>query len=86
MSGGSSAGVALRVAPLSLLGTRRARRLVERNIMVYRRGWVYFVSGFFEPFFYLLSIGVGLSKLVGSIHVGQVAVPYTTYVAPGLLA
>ena len=54
----------LRIAPLALLGTRRARRLVERNILVYRRGWVFFVSGFFEPFFYLLSIGVGLSKLV----------------------
>jgi len=82
----SSGGLALRVAPLSLLGTRRARRLVERNVMVYRRGWVYFVSGFFEPFFYLLSIGVGLSKLVGAIHIGHVAVPYTAYVAPGLLA
>ena len=81
-----SAGVALRVVPPSLLGTRRSRRLVERNILVYRRGWIYFVSGFFEPFFYLLSIGVGLSKLVGAIHVGHSVVPYTAYVAPGLLA
>ena len=24
-------------------------------------GWIFFVSGFFEPFFYLLSIGVGLN-------------------------
>jgi lipooligosaccharide transport system permease protein len=76
----------MRIAPVALFGTRRARRLVERNIMVYRRGWVYFVSGFFEPFFYLLSIGVGLSKLVGPIHVGHQLIPYTSYVAPGLLA
>jgi lipooligosaccharide transport system permease protein len=81
-----SAGLALRVTPPAALGTRRARRLVERNLLVYRRGWIYFVSGFFEPFFYLLSIGVGLSKLVGAIHVGHAVVPYTAYVAPGLLA
>lgn len=79
-------GVPFRIAPVSLLGTRRARRLVERNILVYRRSWVFFVSGFFEPFFYLLSIGVGLSKLVHPIHVGGQVIPYTVYVAPGLLA
>ena len=79
-------GVVLRIAPVSLFGTRRARRLVERNILVYRRSWVFFVSGFFEPFFYLLSIGVGLSKLVPPIHVGHGLVHYTVYVAPGLLA
>ena len=61
----SPGGLAAADPPVSLLGTRRAQRLVERNILVYRRSWVFFVSGFFEPFFYLLSIGVGLSKLVG---------------------
>ncbi|HUC36173.1 MAG TPA: ABC transporter permease [Acidimicrobiales bacterium] len=79
------AGV-LRITPMGPLGTRRARRLVERNIMVYRRGWIYIVSGFFEPFFYLLSIGVGLNRLVGALSVGGHLVPYTVYVAPGLLA
>ena len=79
-------GFALRITPMAMLGTRRAGRLVERNVLVYRRSWVFFVSGFFEPFFYLLSIGVGLSKLVGPIHVGHELIPYTTYVAPGLLA
>jgi lipooligosaccharide transport system permease protein len=79
-------GAPTRIAPVALLGTRRARRLVERNILVYRRAWVYFVSGFFEPFFYLLSIGVGLSKLVGPVHVGHQLISYAAYVAPGLLA
>jgi len=79
-------GIPLRIVPVSLLGTRRAQRLVERNILVYRRSWVFFVSGFFEPFFYLLSIGVGLSKLVHTIHVAGHVIPYATYVAPGLLA
>jgi lipooligosaccharide transport system permease protein len=76
----------LRIAPPSMLGVRRARRIVERNILVYRRGWIFFVSGFFEPFFYLLSIGVGLSKLVGPLPLGGHLVAYTAYVAPGLLA
>ncbi len=76
----------LRLTPLGLLGSRRARRIVERNIIVYRRGWIFLVSGFFEPFFYLLSIGVGLNPLVGSIDVGGTLVPYTLFVAPGLLA
>jgi len=41
----------LRITPLSILGSRRALRLIERNIYVYRRSWIIFVSGFFEPFF-----------------------------------
>ncbi len=44
------------------------------------------MTGFFEPFFYLLSIGVGLNHLVGALHIGGRLVPYTAYVAPGLLA
>ena len=36
--------------------------------------------------FYLLSIGVGLNHLVGALAVGGLAIPYTAYVAPGLLA
>jgi lipooligosaccharide transport system permease protein len=79
-------GLALRLTPVSLLGSRRALRLVERNVLVYRRGWAFLVTGFFEPFFYLLSIGVGLNHLVGALHVGGRTVAYTGYVAPGLLA
>ncbi len=63
-----------------------ASRVLERNILVYRRSWVFIVSGFFEPLFYLLSIGVGLSHLVGPINVDGRLVPYTAFVAPGLLA
>jgi lipooligosaccharide transport system permease protein len=81
-----SAALPLRITPSVFLGGRRASRIVERNILVYRRGWIFFVSGFFEPFFYLLSIGVGLSKLVGAIPLGGHAVSYAVYVAPGLLA
>jgi lipooligosaccharide transport system permease protein len=77
---------ALRITPGALLGGRRARRLVERNVLVYRRHWILLVSGLFEPFFYLLSVGLGLNSLVGTLHINGVAVAYTAFVAPGLLA
>ena len=79
-------GILLRLTPLALITRPTARRMVERNILVYRRQWILLLSGFFEPFFYLLSIGVGLNNLVGGIHVGSQVVKYTAYVAPGLLA
>jgi lipooligosaccharide transport system permease protein len=78
--------VVLRLTPLALVGGRHAIRVLERNILVYRRSWIYIVSGFFEPFFYLLSIGIGLGHLVGPISVDGRSVAYTAFVAPGLLA
>lgn len=81
-----SLGLPFRITPAAMLGSSRARRIVERNVLVYSRGWIFLVSGFFEPFFYLLSIGVGLSDLVGSVTVGGQLLPYTAFVAPGLLA
>jgi lipooligosaccharide transport system permease protein len=67
--------------------TQRAARLVERNILSYRRMWPAFVSGIFEPAFYLFSLGVGLGPLVGSLEgPGGVRLPYANFVAPGLLA
>jgi lipooligosaccharide transport system permease protein len=79
-------GFAARITPLAFLGGRHASRVLERNILVYRRSWIFIISGFFEPLFYLLSIGVGLSHLVGPINVDGKQVPYTAFVAPGLLA
>ncbi len=81
-----SKGAVLRITPAALLGSRRAAHVVERNVYVYRRGWIFLVSGFFEPFFYLLSIGIGMSALVGPLHVGTRLVAYPVFVAPGLLA
>ncbi len=86
MSGTATAALPLRITPSIVVAGRGGRRIVERNILVYRRGWIFFVSGFFEPFFYLLSIGIGLSTLVGRLPLGGHLVAYTSYVAPGLLA
>ena len=76
-----------RVVPPVLFGGRRSGLLIERNLLVYRRGWLMIVSGFFEPLFYLLSIGLGIGALVGAIPLGDGrTVPYTAFVAPALLA
>ncbi len=74
-----------RVVPLKV-GSGRGLSLVERNARVMRRGWLVVASGFFEPLFYLLSIGVGLGALVGEVKVGHHLVPYRTFVAPAMLA
>jgi lipooligosaccharide transport system permease protein len=81
-----SASLPLRQKPPAQLGSRRARRIVERNMTVYRRGWIFLVTGFFEPFFYLLSIGIGLNVLVGKLLIDGQPISYTDFVAPGLLA
>ncbi len=82
----SSSGTVARIVPNALFDVRSPQRLMERSVMVYRRTWLVFVSGFFEPLFYLLSIRVGLSALVGDVEVGGQLVPYDRFVAPALLA
>ena len=76
----------LRVLPVGL-GSRRSLLLIERNVLIYRRGWMVIFSGFFEPLFYLLSIGLGIGGIVGDVPgpTGE-AIPYALFVAPALLA
>ena len=84
----------LRILPVAMLATRRSglggrgsAHLIERHARVYRHTWTVLISGFFEPLFYLLSIGVGLGKLVGTVvGPGGHTVGYTSFVAPALLA
>ena len=51
---------ALRIAPGWAFGSRRSLRLIERNLYVYKHGWMVLLSGFFEPLFYLLGIPVAV--------------------------
>jgi lipooligosaccharide transport system permease protein len=60
----------------------RAVRMVQRNLLVYKHGWMVIFSGFFEPVFYLFGIGIGLGTMVPPIR----GVSYTAFVVPGLLA
>ena len=70
-----------------LIGSRRSMRLIERNLLVYKHGWLIILSGFFEPLFYLLSIGFGLGALIGTVPgPGGEPIPYQLFVAPALLA
>ena len=87
--------VTLRMLPPAGLLTRLKRagtdtgslRLIERHARAYRRIWLLFISGVFEPLFYLLSVGLGLGVLVGKVAgPGGHLIPYREFVAPGLLA
>lgn len=71
---------------LPRFGSRRSLHIFERNFRVYRSHWLMLVSGFFEPLFYLLSLGIGLNRLVGPLHVNGQVISYATFVAPGMLA
>ena len=65
----------------------RSRVLVARSALVYGRAWLAFVSGFFEPVFYLLALGHGLGSLVGALPgPGGAPISYSAFIAPGLLA
>ena len=78
---------ATRADPPRVREGSRAHRVLERNYLVYRRIWKVIFSGFFEPVFYLFSIGIGLGALVGEVTgPGGQAVPYPVFVAPALLA
>jgi lipooligosaccharide transport system permease protein len=66
--------------------TPSTRVVLLRNYLVYRRLWKLFLTGFLEPVFYLLSIGVGVGKLITSFEFNGHTIPYAEFVAPGMLA
>ncbi|MHB8891743.1 MAG: ABC transporter permease [Candidatus Limnocylindrales bacterium] len=75
-----------RVLPFGF-GGRRALLLIERNMLVYKNDWMVILSGFFEPLFYLLSIGLGIGGIVGDLPGPDgTTIPYALFVAPALLA
>jgi lipooligosaccharide transport system permease protein len=65
----------------------RSHALLERNATAARRTFLAFVSGFFEPVFFLLAMGGGLGSLVGTLPGPDGApISYAAFIAPGLLA
>jgi lipooligosaccharide transport system permease protein len=80
------ASAALRILPSSVY-SGRGHVVLERAFRVYRRSWMVIFSGFFEPLFYLFSLGTGLHKLVGTVlGPGGHVLSYTAFIAPALLA
>lgn len=67
---------------------RRSGSVTYRNIAALKSAyWLVVLSGFFEPLLYLLSIGVGVGGLVGTIRLpGGEVVTYAAFVAPSMLA
>jgi len=65
----------------------RGIRLIERHARLYRRMWLLIAAGAAEPLFYMLSVGVGIGGLIGTVTgPGGHPVTYREFVAPGLLA
>ncbi len=77
-----------RTGPLRALYAGNSRAVIGRGLLATRStSWLIVLSGFFEPIFYLLSLGIGLGAIVGAVttSTGQ-SVPYAAYIAPSLLA
>lgn len=70
--------------PLGRLGAVKV--LLLRNYLCYKAAWKLFITGFFEPVFYLLSIGIGVGQLIDHFTFHGAQVPYAAFVAPGMLA
>lgn len=64
------------------------RAVVGRGLLATKsNNWLIVVSGFFEPVFYLLSLGIGFGAIVGTVETSTGAeVPYAAFIAPALLA
>jgi lipooligosaccharide transport system permease protein len=73
-----------KAAPLT--APQATRMLVLRNFIVYRQAWKLFITGFLEPVFYLLSIGIGVGQLIDTFEFNGQVIPYAEFVAPGMLA
>jgi len=73
---------------LGSLYAGNSRAVIGRGLLATRSSnyWVV-LSGFVEPVFYLLSMGIGLGALVGTVTTttGE-QVPYAAFIAPALLA
>ncbi|MDQ3620496.1 MAG: ABC transporter permease [Actinomycetota bacterium] len=64
----------------------RAIHLVYRNALAYKHYWIAFISGFFEPVFYLVAVGFGVGQFVGGVPYASGLLDYASFLAPGMLA
>lgn len=65
-----------------------ARSVMARGVLATAKtNWLIVVSGFFEPVFYLLAMGIGLGAYIGAVEAPSGnSIPYAAYIAPALLA
>ena len=90
-----SAGLPLKSAPdqarsrtFGPLYSRNAKAVISRGLLATRStNWLVMLSGFFEPVLFLISMGVGLGSIVGTVQgPGGGEISYAAYTAPALLA
>ncbi|GAA2003500.1 ABC transporter permease [Microbacterium ulmi] len=83
-----STGAPVRRGGVRALWAGNPQAVVERGLVAARSSsWVVVLSGFFEPVFYLASMGLGLGALIGDVQTsGGLDVPYSAFIAPALLA
>ena len=62
--------------------------VVQRGLIAARSSsWIVVLSGFFEPVFYLASLGIGLGSLIEDVETSSgLVVSYAAFIAPALLA
>lgn len=84
----AAAAEAARSRPFGPLYSRNARAVISRGLMATRSSnWLVMLSGFFEPVLFLVSMGVGLGAIVGTVEgPGGGEISYAAYIAPALLA
>jgi lipooligosaccharide transport system permease protein len=70
-----------------MLATGSVSRVVERELLIYRRLWRGAVfSQFVSPALYLLAMGIGLGGMVSAAGNTVEGLSYLEFVAPGLMA
>jgi len=81
-------GAAIRRGSVRALYAGNPGAVVQRGLVAARSSsWVVVLSGFFEPVFFLASMGIGLGPLIGSVETSTgEPVPYAAFIAPALLA
>ncbi len=55
-------------------------------MLAYKHAWAAIFTGFFEPLFYLVALGFGVGKFVGTVPYEGAEIPYASFLAPGMLA
>jgi lipooligosaccharide transport system permease protein len=80
--------VPVRSGGVRALWAGNPQAVVQRGLIAARSSsWAVVLSGFFEPVFYLLSMGIGMGKLIGDVTTSTgVEVSYAAFIAPALLA
>ena len=68
-------------ATISSLYARNARSVVARGLKATKStNWVIVLSGFFEPVFFLLAMGLGLGTFIGDVELPNgTSVSYAAY-------